>query len=456
MQILQNLVLLLFTLSACETTLAQNALSYESVDEQTSDSIQYIINQVEQEQLDSVRLSYENLLLHQETSLQRDFFFPLLRGLLQTSSNHDFNRRNGIFKSYHHADGVDYIPAVSPLAVCYVLKGVGLESRSKSTRFYLAQSIALALSTGITQGLKHSVSENRPTGNDNQSFPSGHTSLAFTCATLLHREYGFLSPWVSVGGYGAATLTEVLRLRHNAHYINDIFVGAGIGVASTNLAYYLTDCFLHKNAIRTPNFTDKDAHRIIRFNSCPHSFYLLSGSEITKKSFYAKDFIKIPINVNFQVRSSSTYTSGIGVDYFLSPTLALDARIRLGITRLRMCSDNTKGNDGFSNMSGENLNEYHFGVGLTYSRPVISNMRVGIRISAGDDFNGNVTFKNVDTGQNIAHLSAAHRFECGGGLNVDLLSTTKYITSLMCDYSHIFGSVFSNRLTVTSSWKILF
>lgn len=96
------------------------------------------------------------------------------------------------------------------------------------------------LGTGIyaisTQGLKRIVNETRPNGIEH-SFPSGHTATAFFGATVLAKELGKDYPWLAVTGYTLAAGTGYLRLANHEHWLSDVLVGAGIGIASAELAY---------------------------------------------------------------------------------------------------------------------------------------------------------------------------------------------------------------------------
>jgi hypothetical protein len=96
------------------------------------------------------------------------------------------------------------------------------------------------LGTGIyaisTQGLKRIVNETRPNGTEH-SFPSGHTATAFFGATVLAKELGKDYPWLAVTGYTLAAGTGYLRLANHEHWLSDVLVGAGIGIASAELAY---------------------------------------------------------------------------------------------------------------------------------------------------------------------------------------------------------------------------
>ncbi|MHA8098430.1 phosphatase PAP2 family protein [Aquirufa aurantiipilula] len=96
------------------------------------------------------------------------------------------------------------------------------------------------LGTGIyvisTQGLKRIINETRPNGAEH-SFPSGHTATTFFGATLLSKELGKEYPWLAVTGYTLAAGTGYLRLANHEHWLSDVLVGAGIGIASAELAY---------------------------------------------------------------------------------------------------------------------------------------------------------------------------------------------------------------------------
>jgi len=62
-----------------------------------------------------------------------------------------------------------------------------------------------------------------------QSFPSGHTTVAFAFSTVL-AEY-FDSPWSRIGFYGLAGLAATERIINNEHWLTDVILGALIGIA---------------------------------------------------------------------------------------------------------------------------------------------------------------------------------------------------------------------------------
>jgi hypothetical protein len=98
---------------------------------------------------------------------------------------------------------------------------------------------AIIAETAIVNGMKYTFRTMRPDGSAHNSFPSGHTATAFMGAELLRREYGHLSVGYTIGGYAAATLTAYLRMQNQRHWLTDVVAGAGIGIFSTQIAYWI-------------------------------------------------------------------------------------------------------------------------------------------------------------------------------------------------------------------------
>lgn len=140
-------------------------------------------------------------------------------------------------RSDHFDTALEYVP----YATVFALKACGVESQDNWTRLVATTAASLVVTAGITTGLKHTVHEWRPDHSDRKSFPSGHSAIAFTGATVLHHEYGHLSPWISIGGYAVATFTAVDRVLRDRHHWHDVAVGAGIGFLSTELTYYVAN-----------------------------------------------------------------------------------------------------------------------------------------------------------------------------------------------------------------------
>lgn len=131
----------------------------------------------------------------------------------------------------------DYIQYV-PIAQLYIADIYS--SKGKNEIFQQTKNLAIAeiFTAIIVQSIKCSMNTQRPDGNDN-SFFSGHTSQAFTGATALYLEYKETNKFYALSGYGFSTVTGILRVTNNRHWLSDVLVGAGIGIFSARIVWYL-------------------------------------------------------------------------------------------------------------------------------------------------------------------------------------------------------------------------
>lgn len=150
-----------------------------------------------------------------------------------------YTLRNDLFPelSYEWDDILQY----SPAAVMLGMKACGYESRTKWAGMLVSDAFSVGIMAATVNGIKYSVRRLRPDGSRYNSFPSGHTATAFMTATMLHKEYGWRSPWFSIGSYTVATVTGVSRILNNRHWMSDVVAGAAIGIGSVHLGYFITD-----------------------------------------------------------------------------------------------------------------------------------------------------------------------------------------------------------------------
>lgn len=98
--------------------------------------------------------------------------------------------------------------------------------------------------------LKKISSIMRPDSSARSSFPSGHTAQAFMGAELLRKEYGADHPLLAVGGYAVASMVGAMRVLNNKHWVTDVLAGAGIGILSTDIIYWMDHRKHSKNSNR--------------------------------------------------------------------------------------------------------------------------------------------------------------------------------------------------------------
>lgn len=140
-----------------------------------------------------------------------------------------------------YSDGLDDVMQYVPYASVFALKACGVESRDDWKKLAITTAVSWVATAGTGWVIKHTVKEWRPDESDRKSFPSGHTMIAFAGATALHREFGKVSPWISVAGYGVATFVAVDRVARDRHHWYDVAAGAGLGFAVTEATYWLSD-----------------------------------------------------------------------------------------------------------------------------------------------------------------------------------------------------------------------
>ncbi|MBS1563536.1 MAG: phosphatase PAP2 family protein, partial [Bacteroidetes bacterium] len=127
----------------------------------------------------------------------------------------------------------------SPAVAVYALNLAGVKGKHNFTDRTIIYGMSEVIMSGVGFSVKKWTGEWRPNGSDALSFPSGHTANAFAGAEFLRRECKDVSPWYGVAGYLAAGATGFLRMYNNKHWLGDVAAGAGIGILSTDLAYYL-------------------------------------------------------------------------------------------------------------------------------------------------------------------------------------------------------------------------
>jgi undecaprenyl-diphosphatase len=117
----------------------------------------------------------------------------------------------------------------------------------KNKSLYIISSSLLALL--ITTSIKHIVNRPRPfitypflqkmIGASSPSFPSGHTSDAFTFAASL--SFAFPKWYVIIPSYVWAITVGYSRMDLGVHYPSDVFASMVIGISSAFICYKLKE-----------------------------------------------------------------------------------------------------------------------------------------------------------------------------------------------------------------------
>jgi hypothetical protein len=142
-------------------------------------------------------------------------------------------------QSPHQLQHIDNYLQFVPAVAVYGLNIAGVKGKNNFLDRSMIYIMSSMISNAAVFSLKKVTHEQRPDYSDYYSFPSGHTAQAFVSAEFLYQEYKDVSPWYGVAGYAVATGVGVLRMYNNKHWLNDVVAGAGFGIASTRLSYWL-------------------------------------------------------------------------------------------------------------------------------------------------------------------------------------------------------------------------
>lgn len=119
------------------------------------------------------------------------------------------------------AGGTAVVPLVG---LMFVAGRFSPEGRFRAATYDFAQ--ALVVNGAYTGILKHAAQRTRPDGSDRLSFPSGHTSTAFSLAAVADHHYGWK---VALPAYAAAAGIGLSRIESDRHHLSDVLAGATLG-----------------------------------------------------------------------------------------------------------------------------------------------------------------------------------------------------------------------------------
>lgn len=141
-----------------------------------------------------------------------------------------------------HIDGkltVDDISQYAPFLSVYALNLAGIKGKHNFKDRTIILGTAYIIMGATVNIIKNTGNVVRPDGSATNSFPSGHTATAFMGAEFLFREYKDQSIWYGISGYAIAAGTGFFRMYNDRHWLTDVSAGAGIGILSTKIAYWV-------------------------------------------------------------------------------------------------------------------------------------------------------------------------------------------------------------------------
>lgn len=300
----------------------------------------------------------------------------------------------------------DYLQ-YSPAAVLLGLKFAGVEGRNDWGKMLVSDAFSVAIMAGVVNAVKSTSYVMRPDASSRNSFPSGHTATAFMTATMLSKEYGHLSPWVSVGAYAAATTTGLTRMANNRHWLSDVMTGAGIGILSVEVGYCLADIlFKHKR--------EPQKIQIYQFSAGnrPSFFGLYVGmnAPLTRYNSDKKTLFRT---------SPGSYV-GLEGAYFFSPHWGIGGRLATANSFLMANREM---------VNNEPLNVHTLCVGNYFSWLLSPRVLVGTKLLAGVAVFPRLETKDLQIDKRMMAC-------LGTGISCTFKTSRHYGLRLFCDYNY--------------------
>lgn len=116
----------------------------------------------------------------------------------------------------------------------WLVLGLAVALYRRSAQPFVLALLADAAAFGVSEAVKGLVGERRPHGYDplvalphSSSFPSGHATMSFACATVLSA----LVPRGAPAFFALAAAIAYSRLYLGVHWPGDVVAGAALGIA---------------------------------------------------------------------------------------------------------------------------------------------------------------------------------------------------------------------------------
>lgn len=139
-----------------------------------------------------------------------------------------------------HTNAEDYL-AWAPSASIYLLDAFKVKTKHTFKEHLILDAGSIVITGGIGYAMRLISRNINAYKTHYTEFPSGHTANAFRGAEILHLELKDQNKLLSYSGYLVATTVGVLRIYNKAHLLTEVLAGAGLGILSTKLTYWIFD-----------------------------------------------------------------------------------------------------------------------------------------------------------------------------------------------------------------------
>ena len=141
----------------------------------------------------------------------------------------------------------------APSASIYAMDLAGVKTRHGFRDHLLIDAGSILVAGGLGYAMRRIGRNFDVYNNGDSEFPSGHATNAFRGAEIVRQELRHSHPVWSYSGYVMASAVGVLRLYNGQHYLTDVIAGAGLGILSTKLTYWMHGRWKRHRMRKTPS-----------------------------------------------------------------------------------------------------------------------------------------------------------------------------------------------------------
>ncbi|PWJ44314.1 phosphatase PAP2 family protein [Sediminitomix flava] len=293
------------------------------------------------------------------------------------------------------------------------LEAVGVKGKHKFYRTAIAVGASRLIADVVAYQMKRGFNHTRPSGGDH-SFPSAHTTFAFVGAHAIHKEYGEVHPLYSVLGYTLAATTGVTRILNNAHWVGDVVAGAGVGIGSVELGYWLTGLAFKEKGKQNP-----EAYL---------SAYV--PSDEAEGYFGFKTAMTVPLGEISDYYKSTGFGFGIESGYYIGENFGVGLDVMMGMYEVK---DQFSQTSLPSDVQEKGMSSIHATIGPIYRNKIadklnfVANAGIGYaKINGGQlrTSEGNTDSSTEDSNTLFGHTnSSSVAYQLGTGLDYQFVKT---------------------------------
>ena len=129
----------------------------------------------------------------------------------------------------------------APSASVYMMDAFKVKTKHSFQEHLILDAGSIIITGGIGYVMRKISANIAAYNTQGTEYPSGHTANVFRGAEIVHQELKGSHELLSYSGYVVATTVGVLRIYNKNHLLSEVLAGAGLGILSTKLTYWIFD-----------------------------------------------------------------------------------------------------------------------------------------------------------------------------------------------------------------------